>query len=80
MMPIKHILEKATSARQIDLEIIGGLLEYHGISIAVSNQFSSVSSDPGDKWSCSILSDKGSNEFMAPSLREAVLKALEFIS
>lgn len=77
MTPIKKIYEEAVAARTIDLEIIGGLLEYHGISIAVSNQFSS---DCGDKWSCSILSDKGSNEFMAPSLREAVLKALEFIS
>ena len=76
MMPIKHILKEVISSKQLDIENIGARLEHHGYSIIISNAFSS---DCGDRWSCEIANyDKGDiAEELAPSLRTAVINALE---
>ena len=80
MMPIEIIRKKVLESKQPDIESIGALLEHHGYSIIISNAFSS---DCGDKWKCKIANfDKGGNyikEELAPSLRTAILNALEEI-
>lgn len=76
MMPVRFIAERAQAARVLDLEEVGALLDHHDLKICVSNQFSS---DCGDRWSCDLARPPGETvirEQYAPTLREAVLKAL----
>lgn len=80
MMPTNLILKHARNMRVIDIEEIAGLLEYHNRSITVHNDFGS---DCGDRWSCRLC-EKNRNDVdvgsHAPSLRTAVLNALEDLS
>lgn len=73
-MPVKHILEHVQKMRVIDIESIGGLLEHHGGSLEINNAFSS---DCGDRWHCTISNGDGFVDSLAPSLRTAVLNAIE---
>ena len=83
MMPIKYILLKeVVEPEVIDLERIGGRLEYHNIMISVDNMFIS---DCGERWKCELskketFDDEKVNcnivEF-APTLRQSIIGALK---
>jgi hypothetical protein len=77
MTPI-HIIKKiAQESEVIDIEMVGARLEYHNIKISVYNTFLA---DTGNSWGCSLLYtgdfDSREEQFHAPSLRSAILKAL----
>jgi hypothetical protein len=77
MMPLKYIAKHVQEMRTVDIEEIGGLLEYHKKHITVGNAFGS---DCGDRWDCELMDYNDPDNVIrssAPSLRTAVLDALD---